>query len=281
MVARRVATRRERPLRIRAVARPASADRSSSSACDDDQPTRAALRFFKERRVLVHFVDLRRARSRPASCAGSSSGWAPAACSMPTAGRARDAGLGYLRLTTPSSSTALLADPRLLRLPLVRHGNERQRRTGRGDLEGAGSPAGLADRPLPARCAACRSDEALPRRTDRPRRAWPGDDPSAGRRAAGSIGPTGRRAAPARMRGSGRRPRTRSSSRRPSGRPSSTTDPWRALRILAEFVEGFDALADARPGRHGLRLGADRRRAARRTSWPGRSAGGSPRPASR
>ncbi|HJW21888.1 MAG TPA: hypothetical protein VJ506_05610, partial [Candidatus Limnocylindrales bacterium] len=34
----------------------------------------------------------------------------------------------------------------------------------------------------------------------------------------------------------------------PSGRPAFLdTDPWRALRILAEFVEGFDALAALGP----------------------------------
>src|SRR5206468_9871198 len=34
----------------------------------------------------------------------------------------------------------------------------------------------------------------------------------------------------------------------PQGRPDFlSTDPWRALRILAEFVEGFDALATLGP----------------------------------
>jgi arsenate reductase-like glutaredoxin family protein len=36
----------------------------------------------------------------------------------------RDAGLGYLRMTDDEILTRLLADPRLLRLPLVRHGAE-------------------------------------------------------------------------------------------------------------------------------------------------------------
>ncbi len=35
------------------------------------------------------------------------------------------------------------------------------------------------------------------------------------------------------------------------------SDPWRALRILSEFVEGFDALAASRPCRRGLRVGPD------------------------
>ena len=46
--------------------------------------------------------------------------------------------------------------------------------------------------------------------------------------------------------------------RRPArpGRPDFIDgDPWRALRILSEFVEGFDALASGRAGGHDLRLG--------------------------
>jgi hypothetical protein len=36
--------------------------------------------------------------------------------------------------------------------------------------------------------------------------------------------------------------------RRPAGRPEFVdSDPWRALRILSEFVEGFDALAEVGP----------------------------------
>ena len=51
----------------------------------------------------------------------------------------------------------------------------------------------------------------------------------------------------AEMVGEAARPRTSSSS---TGRPSPDfleTDPWRALRILSEFVEGFDALAEVGP----------------------------------
>ncbi len=88
----------------------------------DSQPTRAALRFFKERRVAVHFVDLRR---RPIA-AGELRRFverlgAPALAD--TEGKAwRDAGLGYLRMDEAELSSRLLADARLLRLPLVRFG---------------------------------------------------------------------------------------------------------------------------------------------------------------
>ena len=50
------------------------------------------------------------------------------------------------------------------------------------------------------------------------------------------------------------------------------TDTWRALRILSEFVEGFDALAARRPGGDRLRVARGRRAITRSTSRPGRSA---------
>ena len=70
-------------------------------------------------------------------------------------------------------------------------------------------------------------------------------------------------------------PRTSASSRGRRARRSSTSDPWRALRILSEFVEGFDALAELGPADHGLRVGPARPRATPPTSWPARSAASS------
>ena len=91
---------------------------------DKDQATRAAVRFFKERRVGSTRSTCGASRSRRASCGGSSSGSVPAAL-LDTEGRAyRDAGLGYLRMDDGEIVERLLADPRLLRLPLVRFGNE-------------------------------------------------------------------------------------------------------------------------------------------------------------
>ena len=40
-------------------------------------------------------------------------------------------------------------------------------------------------------------------------------------------------------------------------------DSWRALRILSEFVEGFDTLADPGAGGLGLRVGANQARYSR------------------
>jgi len=90
---------------------------------DDSQPTRAALRFFKERRIAVHFVDLRRkplARGELRRFVERLGAQALA----DTAGRAwRDAGLDYLAMDDGELTDRLLADQRLLRLPLVRVGN--------------------------------------------------------------------------------------------------------------------------------------------------------------
>lgn len=90
---------------------------------DDSQATRAARRFFGERRVDVHFVDLRK---RPIA-AGELRRFVErlgAAALADREGRAwRDAGLDYLRMNDPELAERLLADRRLLRLPLVRAGN--------------------------------------------------------------------------------------------------------------------------------------------------------------
>ena len=64
------------------------------------------------------------ARSRRASCGGSSSGWVPARSSTRHRGAYRDAGLALPGLDEAGIVARLLADPRLLRLPLVRRGND-------------------------------------------------------------------------------------------------------------------------------------------------------------
>lgn len=91
---------------------------------ENDQATRAALRFFKERRMTVSFVDLRRRPIAPAELRRFVERLGAAGCAD-TDGRAwRDAGLGYLRMTDDELAARLLADVRLLRLPLVRHGTD-------------------------------------------------------------------------------------------------------------------------------------------------------------
>jgi len=89
----------------------------------NDQPTRAAQRFFKERRVAIHFVDLRR---KPIAV-GELRRFAErlgARALADTDGRAwRESGLGYLAMDDRALVERLLADQRLLRLPLVRAGS--------------------------------------------------------------------------------------------------------------------------------------------------------------
>ena len=90
---------------------------------EDSQETRAALRFFRERRVAGHFVDLRHKPMAPGELRRFVERLgAPALAD--TAGRIwTDAGLGYLRMDDAELAARLLADQRLLRLPLVRVGN--------------------------------------------------------------------------------------------------------------------------------------------------------------
>src|SRR5512140_1049351 len=89
----------------------------------DSPATRAALRFFRERRVAVHAADLRK---RPIA-AGELQRFVQklgARALLDVEGRAyRDKGLAHMRLDDAEIVTRLLADVNLLRLPLVRYGN--------------------------------------------------------------------------------------------------------------------------------------------------------------
>lgn len=90
---------------------------------EDSSETRAAIRFFKERRLAIQFIDLRRKPIAAGEFRRFLDRLGPAALAD-TAGRAwSDAGLGYLRMTPDELAARLLADQRLLRVPLVRVGN--------------------------------------------------------------------------------------------------------------------------------------------------------------
>jgi arsenate reductase len=91
---------------------------------DDSAPTRAALRFFRERRVVVHYVDLGKRRIAPGELRRFTERLGAGALLDPAARSYREAGLGYLTLDEAGIVARLLADPGLLRLPLARHGNE-------------------------------------------------------------------------------------------------------------------------------------------------------------
>lgn len=85
--------------------------------------TRAAERFFKERRVKIHFVDL---SQRPMS-KGEIGRFAQKfglELLIDTQTKAyRDSYLEYLRVTEEELLRKIAAEPRLLKLPLVRSGN--------------------------------------------------------------------------------------------------------------------------------------------------------------
>jgi len=91
---------------------------------DSDNATRAAIRFFKERRVAIHLVDIRRKRIAPGELRRFVERLGATALVDVDGAAYRDAGLPYMRLDETGIVERLLADPRLLRLPLVRFGNE-------------------------------------------------------------------------------------------------------------------------------------------------------------
>jgi arsenate reductase-like glutaredoxin family protein len=91
---------------------------------ENDQSTRAALRFFKERRVAISFVDLRKRAIAPGELRRFEERLGAPALLDETSRAYRDAGLGYLHLDDVAIVDRLLADVRLLRLPLVRNGND-------------------------------------------------------------------------------------------------------------------------------------------------------------
>jgi arsenate reductase len=90
---------------------------------EDSQPTRAALRFFKERRIGVHLVDIRRKPMAPGELRRFVEQLGAERLADTDSRPWRDAGLGYLRMTPDELVVRLLADQRLLKLPLVRVGS--------------------------------------------------------------------------------------------------------------------------------------------------------------
>ena len=91
---------------------------------EKDRATRAAQRFFKERRVAISFVDLRKRALAPAELRRFVERLGARALLDETSKAYREGGLGYLRMDDAELVERLLADPSLLRLPLVRHGDD-------------------------------------------------------------------------------------------------------------------------------------------------------------
>jgi arsenate reductase-like glutaredoxin family protein len=91
---------------------------------DDSPATRAALRFFRERRVVVHYVDLKKRPIALGELKRFTERLGAAALLDTTARPYLDGGLAYLSLDDAGIVARLQANARLLRLPLARHANE-------------------------------------------------------------------------------------------------------------------------------------------------------------
>jgi arsenate reductase-like glutaredoxin family protein len=90
----------------------------------DSAPTRAALRFFRERRFEVHFVDLGQRAMAPGELRRFVERLGPEPL-LDTAGRAyREGGLAYLRMDRAEMADRIGSNQKLLRLPLVRFENQ-------------------------------------------------------------------------------------------------------------------------------------------------------------
>jgi arsenate reductase (glutaredoxin) len=91
---------------------------------EDSQATRGALRFFRERRIVVSFVDLRKKPIAPGELRRFVDRLGAAALLDVDSRAYREAGLAYLTTDTAGVVARILADARLLRLPLVRYGED-------------------------------------------------------------------------------------------------------------------------------------------------------------
>lgn len=89
----------------------------------DSRDTQKALRFFKERRVAVGFVDLAQRPLAPTELRRFADRLGVVNLADTGSAAWRDAGLAYLRMDDGELFARLLADQRLLRLPLARFGD--------------------------------------------------------------------------------------------------------------------------------------------------------------
>jgi arsenate reductase len=111
---------------------------------EKDPATRAAQRFFKERRVAISFVDLRKRPIAPGELRRFVDRLGARSLIDETSRVYRQAGLGFLRMDDDDVVARVLVDASLLRLPLVRNGNEvtvgRAEATWKGWLRDAARP---------------------------------------------------------------------------------------------------------------------------------------------
>lgn len=91
--------------------------------------TRAAERFFKERRIALHLVDLKQKPMSPGELKRFIERFGLAALIDQESAAYQDAGLKYMRLTDPDLLQLILQrmerEPKLLRLPLIRSSTNR------------------------------------------------------------------------------------------------------------------------------------------------------------
>lgn len=88
----------------------------------DSRPTQRAIRFFRERRIPLAFVDIAQRPIARGELQRFSQKFGALALLDPTARAYASAGLGYMRLGDTEAFEKALANPRLIKLPLVRAG---------------------------------------------------------------------------------------------------------------------------------------------------------------
>ncbi len=91
---------------------------------NDSPSTRAALRFFRERRIVVHYVDLGKKPIAAGELRRFTDRLGAAALLDPESRPYREQGLAHLTMDVAGITARLLADVRLIRLPLVRYGDQ-------------------------------------------------------------------------------------------------------------------------------------------------------------
>src|SRR5262245_11914857 len=89
----------------------------------NSQATRAAERFFKERRAAIQFVDLKQKPMAPAEINRFVQRFGLAQIIDTESKAFEDAGMKYLKLSDSDVLARIERDAKLLRLPLVRSGN--------------------------------------------------------------------------------------------------------------------------------------------------------------
>jgi arsenate reductase (glutaredoxin) len=90
----------------------------------NSQATRAAERFFKERRVAIHLVDLKQKPMAPGEIRRFVERFGLAGLIDHECKAAIDVGLKYYKLSDAELLGRIERDPNLLRLPLIRAGNK-------------------------------------------------------------------------------------------------------------------------------------------------------------